>query len=304
MKLFLLIVLTTLLIACSPAQDSGKLQIVATTGMVADIAKNIGGEFVEVNALMGPGVDPHLYKASEGDVSLLSGADIVFYSGLHLEAKMGDVIEEMEGKSVAVTRTLPREELLDFPPYENQYDPHVWFNVLYWKQAAEVVRDELMARDPEHADAYRQNAAAYLQQLSELDSYVHRRAQELPADQRILVTAHDAFRYFGREYDFQVIGLQGISTQAEAGTKDVQELVDFIVSRKVKALFVESSVPERNLKAVQEACRAKGWDVQIGGQLYSDAMGDAGTFEGTYIGMVTANIDTIVGALGGNDASN
>ncbi|MBS3107263.1 zinc ABC transporter substrate-binding protein [Candidatus Woesearchaeota archaeon] len=302
MKLGILLI-ALLLAACAPSQESDKLQVVATTGMVGDLAKNIGGEFVEVKALMGPGVDPHLYKASEGDVQTLSEADLIFYSGLHLEAKMGDVLEEMGERAVPVTRTLPREELLDFPPFENQYDPHVWFNVHYWRQAAQVVLDELVLRDPTHADSYRQNAETYFKQLDELDASVHSKAETLPPEQRILVTAHDAFRYFGREYGFQVIGLQGISTQAEAGTRDVQELVNFIVSKKIKAIFVESSVPERNLKAVQEASRAQGWDVQIGGQLYSDAMGDAGTFEGTYIGMVTANIDTIVGALGDENAS-
>ncbi|MBI5388798.1 zinc ABC transporter substrate-binding protein [Candidatus Woesearchaeota archaeon] len=280
-------------------QDNGKIKVVTTVGMITDIVENVGGDYVEVTGLMGPGVDPHLYKASEGDVQTLADADIIFYGGLHLEAKMSEIFEEMDARitTVPVSKNIPREKLLDFIGYPGQYDPHIWFDVSLWMSATETVRDTLIEYDPEHKERYDANADAYLQKLKELDNYVRQKVGELPEDKRILVTAHDAFHYFGKAYGFEVVGLQGISTQSAAGTGDVQRLVGFIVEKKIRAIFVESSVPERNIKAVKEAARAKGWDVAIGGELFSDAMGNQDTFEGTYIGMVTHNIDTIVNAL-------
>ena len=285
---------------CSEAPDS-KVNVVATIGMLADITENVGGDFIYVNGLMGPGVDPHLYKARESDVRALQNADVIFYNGLHLEAQMGEVLEKMHGSKtvVAVSDSLPEDSLLDFSGYPGLYDPHVWFDVTYWQHAVEEVRDTLKEYDPEHAEQYEANAAAYLVQLDDLHAYVQEKVLSVPEDQRVLVTAHDAFSYFGKQYGFEVKGLQGISTASEAGTKDVQDLATFIAERKIKAIFVESSVPERNIKAVQEAVQAQGWDVQIGGELFSDAMGDEETVEGTYIGMVTHNIDTIAGALVG-----
>ncbi|PIN99991.1 manganese transporter [archaeon CG10_big_fil_rev_8_21_14_0_10_43_11] len=279
--------------------DDARIRVVTTIGMITDIVQNVGGDYVRVTGLMGPGVDPHLYKTSEGDVRAMSSTDIIFYNGLHLESKMGDVIEGMEQLThvVAVTDYLNKSELLDFPAFPGQYDPHVWFNVKYWMNATQKVRDELIRYDPAHAQYYKDNAQTYQAGLEALDAYVTAQIQRVPEQQRVLITAHDAFSYFGREYGLDVRGLQGISTEAQAGTGDVQELVDFIVLQKIKAIFIESSVPERNIKAVEEAVEAKGWNVSIGGELFSDAMGDAGTFEGTYIGMVTHNVDTIVGAL-------
>lgn len=303
-KTNILIIAAIILIGCAPTktvQQTETLNVVSTIGMINDLVKNIGGEKVNAVGLMGPGVDPHLYKASEGDVSLLANADIIFYNGLHLEARMGEVLEQMNKDitTVAVTKDIDEEYLLSSQDYTNQHDPHVWFDVTIWKRAAQIVLEELQNIDPSNSDYYQQRANEYIPQLDELHTYVQQRADALPKEQRVLVTAHDAFRYFGKAYDFEVVGLQGISTEAEAGTKDVQDLVDFIVSRKIKALFVESSIPERNIKAVQEAVRANGWDVEIGGELFSDAMGDEGTPEGTYKGMVKHNIDTIVGALEG-----
>ncbi|MBI2547781.1 zinc ABC transporter substrate-binding protein [Candidatus Woesearchaeota archaeon] len=296
--LFFLIVLLT---GCNQASDEStdKLFVVATTGMIADAAKNVGGAYVTVESLMGPGVDPHLYKASEGDVTKLREADIILYNGLNLEARMGDVLVQMasQKKTVPVATSIPEQELLEPPEFKGHYDPHVWFDVQNWMKVTERIRDEFTALDPEHAEAYEKNAAAYLATLADLDAYVKEKVQEVPEDQRVLITAHDAFNYFGKAYGFEVRGLQGISTEAQAGTRDVQDLVTFIVDRKIKAIFVETSIPARTIQAVQEAVIAKGWDVQIGGRLYSDAMGDEGTFDGTYAGMVTHNIDTIVGAL-------
>lgn len=280
-----------------------KIDVVTTTGMIADIVKNIGGDRVVVTSLMGPGVDPHLYKASEGDVQLLGQADVIFYNGLHLEAQMGEVLERMNEfgvKTVAVTDKIDRSVLESPPQFAGNYDPHVWFDVTLWMQAAEQVKETLIELDPASTEMYAANAETYLQQLQELNQYVLDRANTLPGERRILITAHDAFNYFGRAYGFDVRGLQGISTEAQAGTADVQALADFIVEKQIPAIFVESSVPQRNVEAVQAAVQAQGFDVKIGGSLFSDAMGTEGTPEGTYIGMVKHNIDTIVEALAGD----
>jgi manganese/zinc/iron transport system substrate-binding protein len=275
------------------------IQVVTTIGMITDIVKNVGGERVRVIGLMGPGVDPHLYKASEGDVTRLAEADVVFYGGLHLEAKMAEVFERMQGRvtTVAVTDKIDRALLLAPPEFAGAYDPHVWFDVRFWMQAVESVRDTLAQVDPANGGRYESNARAYLAELDALQAYVTARAISVSPEQRVLITAHDAFNYFGRAYGFEVRGLQGISTATEAGTADVQGLASFIAERKIRAIFVESSVPQRTIEAVQAAVRARGFDVQIGGVLFSDAMGTPGTPEGTYIGMVRHNIDTIVDAL-------
>ena len=306
-QVLLLITLFALVLSGCSQQTSTSvtINVVSTTGMINDIVKNVGGSHVEAVGLMGAGVDPHLYKASEGDVSLLSSSDIIFYNGLHLEAKMTDILEKMgEQRSVvAVTNHLDRAILRTPPEFNGQYDPHVWFDVTLWMKAVEQVRDTLVEKDPANADEYQQNTAVYLKKLEELHAYVQKQANTISPEQRVLVTAHDAFGYFGRQYGFDVKGLQGISTASEAGAKDVSQLADFIAERKLNAIFVESSVPQKNVEALQEASHSRGWDVAIGGQLYSDAMGDAGTFEGTYIGRVTANINTIANALKGKGES-
>jgi manganese/zinc/iron transport system substrate-binding protein len=267
--------------------------------MIFDIARNIGGDRVDVIGLMGPGVDPHLYKASEGDVSRMAGADVIFYNGLHLEGKMAEIFERIQSrvKTAAVTDGIDRSRLLAPPEFEGAYDPHVWFDVSLWMKAAQYVRDSLVEFDPDNEETYRSNADTYLAELGALHSYVKDRGAELAEDMRVLVTAHDAFNYFGRAYGFEVRGLQGISTSSEAGTADVQSLAEFIVQRKIPAIFVETSVPPRYIQALQEAVKSRGFEVEIGGHLYSDAMGNPGTPEGTYKGMVRHNIDTIVGAL-------
>jgi manganese/zinc/iron transport system substrate-binding protein len=300
------IVLLLLVAACGqaaekPGEDlAGRpIRVVTTIGMIADVAQEIGGERVQVTGLMGPGVDPHLYKASEGDVSRLSEADVIFYNGLHLEAKMGEVLEQMgsRAKTVAVTQGIDESLLLSPPEFQGAHDPHVWFDVTLWMKAAETIRDTLIEVDPGSADLYRANAEAYLAKLEDLHAYVQEQAARVPEQQRVVITAHDAFNYFGRAYGFEVRGLQGISTAAEAGTGDVQALADFIVQNQIPAIFVESSVPVRTIEAVQAAVQAQGAQVDIGGQLFSDAMGDRGSEEGTYVGMVRHNVDTIVGAL-------
>ena len=280
------------------SKDDGKLKAVVTTTIIADVVKNLAGDLVEVEALMGPGVDPHLYKASAGDVKRMSSADMVVYNGLHLEGRMGEVFENIKGKVIfAANENLDESKLLDFESNPGYFDPHVWFDVTIWKGAAERITEGLKELDPENSQEYDKKLEAYLLELEELDAYVRARTDELDPDSRILVTAHDAFQYFGNQYGFDVRGLQGISTDAEAGTSDVRELADFIVDKKVKAIFVESSVPRKNIEALQEAVKAKGFDVEIGGELYSDSTGGAGTPAETYVGTVKENIDTIVDAL-------
>lgn len=293
-----------LLGACARGEEGlagRELRVVATTGMIADMVREVGGDRVRVEGFMGPGVDPHLYKARESDVRRLAEADLVFFNGLHLEAKMAEVLERIRGRirTVAVTRDIDRSRLLAPPEFEGAYDPHVWFDITLWMEAVETVRAALAGIDPANAETYRRNAARYLAELRALHEYVKTRAASLPPERRVLVTAHDAFNYFGRAYGFEVRGLQGISTATEAGTADIQRLADFIAARRIPAIFVESSVSPRTIEAVRAAVRARGFEVEIGGQLYSDALGDAGTPEGTYTGMVRHNIDTIVDALSG-----
>lgn len=286
--------------ANEPVEDDGKYNVVATTTIIGDLVNQIGEEYVNVISLMGPGVDPHLYKASAGDVTKMQDADMVVYNGLQLEGKMGDIFEDLRGGDkliVAAAQDVDQSMLLDSPTYEGAYDPHVWFDVGIWKGAADEVLKGLVELDSENEEAYRANYDSYMESLNELETYIEERISEVPEDKRILITAHDAFQYFGRAYGFDVRGLQGISTDAEAGTSDVRELANFIVEREIKAIFVESSVPRKNIEALQEAVQAQDFDVEIGGELYSDSTGDGGTPAETYIGTFMANIDTIVDAL-------
>ena len=305
-KLYISLCLLALLVGtgCDPKEKpdplvAEKYRVVTTIGMITDIVKNVGGDRVEVIGLMGPGVDPHLYKASAGDVQKFKSASLIFYNGLHLESKIGDILAKMSGdtKTVAVTDAVDRSLLLAPPEFEGQYDPHLWFDVTLWMKAVGKVRDVLSEYDPDNTLMYWSNAERYLAKLAELHEYVKAQAERVPPQQRVLVTAHDAFNYFGKAYGFEVRGLQGISTATEAGIADVQELTTFIAERQIPAIFVESSVSTRSLEAVKAAVKSKGFDVEIGGELFSDAMGNEGTPEGTYIGMVRHNIDTIVKAL-------
>ncbi|RKU27830.1 manganese transporter [Candidatus Poribacteria bacterium] len=284
--------------------ENEKIRVVTTIGMITDIVKNIGGDRLEVIGMMGPGVDPHLYKPTAKDIERLSSANIIFYNGLHLESKMGDILERFSKntKSVAVAEGVDKNLLLTPPEFDGQYDPHIWFDISLWIKAVEVVRDTLVAYNPESESTYAANTDQYILKLNELQKYVKTQSERVPTDRRILVTAHDAFNYFGNAYGFEVQGLQGMSTVTEAGIADVKELATFIAKRKIPAIFVESSVPVRSLEAVKAAVKSKGFDVQIGGELFSDAMGNEGTPEGTYIGMVKHNIDTIVSALIGKTA--
>jgi manganese/zinc/iron transport system substrate-binding protein len=266
--------------------------------MVADLVKHVGGSHVNVGQLMGEGVDPHLYKPSPGDMSRLEQADIVFYSGLHLEGKMGDVFVRLarRGKpTYAVSERLEENKILK--EGEGSHDPHVWFDVSLWREGAQVVADALVEYDPSRAVDYRKNADSYRATLKQLHEECKQQIGSIPPERRVLVTAHDAFRYFGQAYGIEVKAIQGISTDTEAGVKEINSLVDFLVQRKIKAVFVETSVSERNVQALVEGCKARGHEVAIGGELFSDAMGKEGTPEGSYVGMVQHNVRTIVNAL-------
>jgi manganese/zinc/iron transport system substrate-binding protein len=281
------------------AKYAGKypIQVVCTIGMVADQVKNIGGEHVQVVSLMGAGVDPHLYKASPADVAQLNRADIIFYSGLHLEGKLAELLERMgdHKPTVAVAERIDDAKILH--DEGNAHDPHVWFDVSLWSEASGAVRDALAEFDPTHADDYRAAAQAYETKLSALHEFAKTELATVPKEQRVLVTAHDAFQYFGRAYGVEVRGIQGISTDSEASVKHVNDLVDFLVERRIKAVFVETSVADQNIRSLIEGCAAQNHKVTIGGELFSDAMGPEGTAEGTYEGMVRHNVETIVKAL-------
>jgi manganese/zinc/iron transport system substrate-binding protein len=287
------------LVVSSTFKGQHPIKVVATTGMVADLVRNVGGSHVDVTQLMGESVDPHLYKTSAGDVKHLNNADLIFYSGYNLEGKMGDLFVRMARNNkptFAVTEYIGDELVLT--DEDEHWDPHLWFDVALWSKAVGVVRDVLVQFDPKHAAEYRKNADAYQARLGELHEWVRKEIASIPKEQRVLVTAHDAFRYFGKAYDIEVKGIQGISTEDEASVKRINELVQFVANRKIKAIFIETSVAPQNVKALQEGCqRGRGHNVEIGGEIFSDAMGAAGTPEGTYEGMIRRNVNTIVKAL-------
>lgn len=290
------------LAALAQSAAAEQYKAAATVGMIADIVRNVAGDRAEVTGIIGEGVDPHLYKPTRSDVVTLSRADIVFYNGLMLEGKMGDVLVRVarKGKPVyAVT-----EEILDQGDYvltdESQhYDPHVWMDVQGWIRAVDVVAKGLSEFDPEHKEAYAANAKAYQEKLKQLDDYARTVIASIPENQRVLVTAHDAFNYLGRAYGLDVRGIQGLSTESEAGVRDIETLIDFLVERKIPSVFVETSVADKNVRALVEGAKAQGHGVKIGGELFSDAMGTPGTYEGTYIGMIDHNVTTIARGLGG-----
>jgi len=277
-------------------------RVATTTGMVGDIVRRVAGDKAHVQNIIGEGVDPHLYKPTRNDVVSLLAADVVFYSGLMLEGKMADTLMKVSrrGKVVyAVTELIDEGYLLEPPEFAGHYDPHVWMDVRGWMKAVDAVSIALGEYDPANSQEYTDRAKLYLVELKRLDGYVREVIGTIPAPERVLVTAHDAFNYFGRAYGIEVVGVQGISTESEAGLRDINRLVDMIVHRRVRAVFVETSVADKNVRALIEGAGAQGWDVTIGGWLYSDAMGAPGTYEGTYMGMIDHNATTVAQALGG-----
>jgi len=285
----------------APSRAEAPLTVVATTGMIADAARRVGGDLVEVRALMGPGVDPHAYRQTRTDIVALAQADLVLWHGLYLEAQMEDFLLDLarDRAVVAVAEELPADRLLRDPDYPDRADPHVWMDPQLWALVVDRVQAALTGVAAEHAETFAANAAAHRSELETLDAYARRVLGSVPEDRRVLVTAHDAFAYFGRAYGFEVLGIQGISTESEAGLQRIAELVDLLVQRGIGAVFVETSVSDRNVRALAEGAAAQGHAVAIGGELYSDAMGQAGTYEGTYVGMIDHNVSTIARALGG-----
>jgi manganese/zinc/iron transport system substrate-binding protein len=297
-KYVLILFVGLLTLACTKeSSKNSRLNIVCTTGMIADGIKNIVGEKADVTALMRAGVDPHLYKATQGDIQKLSNADIIVYNGLHLEGKMAEVLHKLAKKKtvIAVADGLSDTELRKLNA--TIFDPHIWFSVLHWQKAMAFAAKQIALKDTLNADEYTLNANKYSNTLIELNRWVLQEIESLPENQKIMITAHDAFGYFGEAYHIKVRGLQGISTITEFGLKDITDLVNYIVENRVKAVFVESSVPTRAIDAVVEGCAAKGHQIKIGGTLYSDAMGAEGTPEGTYVGMVKSNVSKIVKGL-------
>lgn len=296
---------------CDSAGGSGgstggsgdKLRVVATTTMIGDLVRRIGGDRVDLKVIMGAGVDPHTFKPSPSDFADLARAQLVFYNGLHLEGKMVETFEEkLKDKSVAVGDTIPKDKLLAWQQGQGgAHDPHVWFDVSLWSIAAGAVRDGLIAKDSGGAAQYKLRADEVIAGLSELDAEVKQKIASIPEDRRVLITSHDAYSYFGKAYGIDVRGLQGISTETEAGIQAINSAVDFILAKKIPAIFVESSVSPKTIERVRDDCKARGFDVKIGGELFSDAMGTPGQHPGyaveTYEGMVRYNVDTIANAL-------
>ena len=285
------------------AEASAKpLNVVATTSMIADAAHQVAGDRAEVTALMGPGVDPHAYRQTRSDIAAMARADLVLWHGLYLEAQLEEFFLDLEKRRnvVAVGEAIDKAKLLGHEDYEGRFDPHVWMDPKLWETVVTAVRDALIKTDPEGEATYRANADTHIAEIEKLDAYMNTVTATVPEKSRVLLTAHDAFNYFGKGFDFEVMGIQGISTESEAGLRRIEELVTMIVDRKISAVFVESSVPERNVRALIEGAQARGQKVVIGGTLYSDAMGEPGTYEGTYIGMIDHNATLITRALGGD----
>ncbi|MBB6448395.1 manganese/zinc/iron transport system substrate-binding protein [Geomicrobium halophilum] len=306
--IFLSTVITSigLLVACNDEEtetatieDGDVVQVTTTTSQIHDIVENVGGERVESTPLMGPGVDPHVYQASQGDIQLLNEADILFYNGLNLEANMVDMMDDLgtEKPVYALGESIPDTELKEDEEEAGKPDPHIWFDIDLWSHAVEEVRDGLIALDPDHESEYTENADEYLDELAELQEWANQEVEKVDEESRVLVTAHDAFQYFGDTMGFEVLGLQGLSTDAEYGLNDVQQIIDVMIEQDVGAIFAETSVSDSSVQAVIEGAGQRGHEVEHGGELYSDAMGEPGTEEGTYIGMYRSNVNQIVDAL-------
>ncbi|ALS28213.1 manganese transporter [Paenibacillus sp. 32O-W] len=307
----LMLALTLVLAACGGGQKGetegepaaagadDKVNIVTTIAQIAEPLSVIGGDKVNVQSLMGPGVDPHLYNATQGDIRKLEESDIVFYSGLHLEGNMTEIFEQI-GKNkpvLAIAEATPEDRLLK--DEGGAVDPHIWFDIDLWKGALEAATEELKKHSPGNAEYFEANKVKYFEQLDELKAEAADKMARIPDEKRVLVTAHDAFGYFGRAYNMKVIGLQGLSTEDEVSLADIDGTIKLLLEYRIPAVFVESSINKNTINAVIEGAASKGLTVKLGGELFSDAMGEAGTTEGTYIGMYRHNVETIYHALTG-----
>ena len=302
MKKFILTCCTAaLLVSCGSnkkEEEPKRPLVVCTTNILADLARNIGGDSIRVKSLMGPGVDPHLYKATQGDIQSLSQADMILYNGLHLEGKMTEILDNLKDKKKVVAGKLVNSRrLINSSDYQGAYDPHIWFDPFLWSEVATGLADSLKKHYPKSAEYFSYLERQYQNDLRSMHHNNDSLLTAIPDSQRVLITAHDAFAYFGRTYEIEVKGLQGISTTAEYGIKDVKRMVDFITENKIKAVFIENSIPPRSIEAVIEGCRKRDHNVKLGGELYSDALGKKGSEAGTYVGMFQHNVNTIAEAL-------
>ncbi|MCU0906968.1 MAG: zinc ABC transporter substrate-binding protein [Rhodobacteraceae bacterium] len=297
----LLAATVALALPAGPLAAQDRLTVVATTAMIADAAAQVGGDLVEVTTLMGPGVDPHAYRQTRTDIVAMASADLVLWNGLYLEAQMEDFLRDLgrDTPVVAVAEAVPQDLLLGSEEYEGRFDPHLWMDPALWSRVVVAVRDAMIDAQPDAKATFTANADAYLADLQALTTYAAEVLASVPPDSRILLTSHDAFGYFGNAYGFEVVGIQGISTESEAGLQRIAELVDLLIARDIRAVFVETSVSDRNIRALIEGAQAAGHQVIIGGELFSDAMGEPGTYQGTYVGMIDSNATTIARALGG-----
>lgn len=298
----ILVLLALGLLASLPAQaQDSRLDLVATTGMIADVLSELGGDRVEVQGLMGSGTDPHLYRQTRNDVTAMTRAHAVLWNGLYLEAQLEDFLERLAERKPVFTlgESVPVEARLADENYADQYDPHVWMAPGRWRHVVLAIRDALVELAPAHEAAFTERADAYLGELDALDAYAREVLASVPEGNRVLVTAHDAFGYFGDAYDIEVLGIQGFSTESEAGLARIEAMVDVLVERDISAIFIETSVSDRNVRALVEGAAARDHEVRIAGELFSDAMGESGTYKGTWLGMLDHNITLIAGSLGG-----
>jgi manganese/zinc/iron transport system substrate-binding protein len=298
--LFIVTILTLLGPGYGVAQGS-KLRIVTTTGIIADTVSQIGGEYVAVSSLMGEGVDPHLYKASPGDMKRLLEADLVFHNGLHLEGKMADALVKLAARKpvFAISQGIPRPQLRSPDNQPDAIDPHIWFSATLWQFVIDEITKVLTQHMPHNKELLLRNSMRLKEEFRTLDTWIKNEISNIPEERRILITAHDAFGYYGAAYGIQVLAIQGMSTDSEASLQEINQLVDTIVSRKIPAVFVESSVPQKTVHALVEGARAKTHQVIVGGELFSDALGASGTEVGTLAGIIRHNTNTIVTALRG-----
>lgn len=289
------------MITAAPAVGANAYGAVTTTSMLADLARNIGKGFLSVHGLMGAGIDPHSYRQTRKAIISLLRSDLVIWHGLQLEVQMMELMGKLSQKKlvVAAAEAIPRDQLLPYDGHSDRFDPHVWMDPNLWSLVAAHMADVLEVAFPDHKTEVQENLAQYQAELSALHTYAQQCFQTIPEASRVLVTAHDAFKYLGKRYRIEVVGIQGISTNSEAGVFRITELVDLLVARDIKAVFVESSVSSRNLKALIEGARSRGHDVSLGGELFADAMGIEGSYTGTYLGMFDYNVTIITRALGG-----
>ena len=308
MRIFSPFLILVLGFCFSPQVASAKeLRCLATTGMIGDLVQAVIGQRGTVEVLMSSGVDPHLYQPTRSDLAKVLASDVIFYNGLHLEGRMDEAFNRarQSGRSVcAVAEQLPKQLLLHEGNDPDAHDPHVWMDPQRWRRVLLGIRDRCVLLDPDGQEIYESNTNDYIKQLDALDAYALEVLRSVPEDARVLVTAHDAFGYFGKRFGFEVVGLQGISTESEASVQDVNRLVDLLVQQEIPAIFVESTVPEKGIRALIEGAKSRGHTVQVGGSLFSDAMGDAGSWSGTYLGMIDHNVTTVARALGGSAPTN